>query len=68
MASSHPDDYKCDECNMQFYYSGLYREHMFETHRKRIHVIEQKTRDEVDVPLDKMTFTPKIPDNLRVSI
>ena len=41
MAAQHPDDYKCNDCNIQLNYSGLYIEHMQEAHRKIIKNVQK---------------------------
>lgn len=32
----------------------------------KINIIEPKTKDEVDVPLENMKFVEKVPDSIRV--
>lgn len=66
MSLKHPENYKCHECDIQFYYSGMFNEHMFEAHRITMIAPQLKKKDEVDVPLEKMKFCEVVPENLRV--
>lgn len=66
MSIHHPKDFKCLKCNLQFHYSSIYREHLWEAHKIRIDTFELKDRDDVDVPLEKMKFIEHVPDSLRV--
>jgi hypothetical protein len=67
MAFSHPNDYKCIKCTMQFHHSSLYKEHMYEAHHLVVNVQMLKKRDETDVPLEKMKFSVHVPESMRVS-
>lgn len=62
MATSHPNELFCDKCQHQFYRTGMYLDHMWNSHKTRINLREKKPKDEVDVPLEIMTFAPKVPE------
>lgn len=68
MSSAHPNDFKCNLCDTQFYRSVLYKSHMKDTHQIILNMPELKTKDEVDVPLEKMKFKEHVPDSIRVSV
>lgn len=68
MKFSHPDDFKCEDCQLQFHRSTLYRQHMLENHLTKVDVKELKTKDEIDVPLENMKFIEHVPDSVRVSL
>lgn len=68
MKFSHPNDYLCNICNVQFYRSVTYRNHMLGNHKVTVNVQQKKTKDEIDVPLEKMKFIERVPDSIRVSL
>lgn len=68
MSSAHPNDFKCNLCDTQFYRSALYKSHMKDTHHITLNVSELKTKDEIDVPLEQMKFKEHVPDSIRVSV
>lgn len=66
MASAHPQEFQCSKCSVQFYRSALYVEHMKNSHKISLSIHELKPKDEVDVPLESMTFDPHVPETERV--
>ncbi|CAG9806118.1 unnamed protein product [Chironomus riparius] len=66
MGFAHPESYKCSECNLQLYYSAMYKEHLWSTHKIKIDVPILKHKDDIDVPLENMKFAPYVPEELRL--
>lgn len=56
MEAVHKDDFKCVHCNIQFYMSTSYVEHMKETHRVTVTLTAAKQRSEIDVPMERLRF------------
>lgn len=59
----HHDSFRCFHCNLQFYMSSSYVEHMQDKHGLVIRVLTSKNKSEVDVPLDRLRFLPQKLDN-----
>lgn len=66
MGFQHPESYKCSQCNTQFYYSAMYKEHLWTEHKIEINVPILKHKDDIDVPLENLKFAPYVPEELRV--
>jgi Zinc finger, C2H2 type len=60
LKSSHPLDYFCRKCDIQFHRSVLYIKHMLEAHQKKVSVPVLKRQDEIDIPLEKLKFVEKV--------
>lgn len=60
METQHKDNFRCFHCNIQFYMSSCYVEHMNETHKMTIRVLSGKKASDVDVPIERLRFLPKI--------
>lgn len=56
----HPNDYNCDLCDIQFIRAASFKDHMKENHNKILLLPEPMTKDEVDVPLEKLKFVLKV--------
>lgn len=67
MKFAHEDDFKCGYCDLQFYRSVLYKQHMTEFHKMTFDVPELKKKEEIDVPLETMKFVEHLPDEMKVS-
>jgi len=67
MALQHPENFKCSECNAQFYYSAMYKEHLWSEHKIKMNIPILKHKDDIDVPLENLKFAPYVPEELRVS-
>jgi hypothetical protein len=65
MASVHPHDFFCNKCNQQFYRSSTYVDHMQNSHKISLEIPELKSKDEVDVPLENLSFATNVPDSER---
>lgn len=63
MDTMHHDSFRCFQCNLQFYLSSGYVEHMQQQHNMQIRVLTSKKKCEVDVPLDRLRFLPQKLDN-----
>lgn len=63
MATEHTDNFKCFQCNIQFYISSNYAAHMQSTHNMIIRVLSGKNKSEVDVPIERLRFVPEKLDN-----
>jgi hypothetical protein len=63
MAAVHKDNFRCFQCNIQFYMSYSYVEHMQQSHSMSIRVISGKKKTEVDVPIERLRFVPETLDN-----
>lgn len=63
MDTMHHDSFRCFQCNVQFYSSTSYVEHMQVQHNMLIRVLTCKNKSEVDVPLDRLRFLPQRMDN-----
>lgn len=63
MNMTHHDSFRCFNCNVQFYISSNYVEHMQQAHNMLIRVLTSKKKSEVDVPLDRLRFLPERLDN-----
>lgn len=59
METNHPSDFKCIHCNVQFYYSLDYAEHMQNTHKVKLQLSAAKKKDEVDVAIERLRFVPE---------
>lgn len=65
VASCHPKDFFCTKCNQQFYRSAVYVDHMKNSHKISLSIPELKSKDEIDVPLEHLSFAPNVPDSER---
>jgi uncharacterized short protein YbdD (DUF466 family) len=59
MNENHPDSLKCTVCNIQFYSSDNYVDHMRSSHNKQVAMRAAKSRTEIDVPLQRLRFVPR---------
>ncbi|KAG5682230.1 hypothetical protein PVAND_011595 [Polypedilum vanderplanki] len=59
MHDSHNQALKCKECNIQFYMSFDYAEHMRNMHHISINISSNKSKTDIDVPLQRLRFVPK---------
>ncbi|XP_070498880.1 zinc finger protein Xfin-like [Chironomus tepperi] len=66
MSLQHPDSYKCPECSTQFYYSAMFKEHVWAEHKIKMDVPVLKHKDDIDVPLENLMFAPYVPKELRL--
>jgi hypothetical protein len=60
MSLIHKDDFKCSNCNIQFYMSHNYIEHMLNFHDTHIDITPQKEKSEIDVPIERLRFVSEI--------
>lgn len=60
MAATHPYDFHCSTCSLQFISTSQYIEHMQTIHDISPNMVEKKSKDELDVPLERMTFAPNV--------
>lgn len=50
------DNLRCFHCDLQFYLSSNYADHMQNTHKMVIRVVASKPKCEVDVPIERLRF------------
>lgn len=60
MAQEHENDFKCIHCNVQFYLSSDYVDHMLSTHKVKISLTALKKKSDVDVPMERLRFVPEM--------
>lgn len=63
MATVHSDNLRCFQCDIQFYISTNYADHMHQVHNMSIRVLAAKSKCDVDVPIERLRFIPKKLDN-----
>jgi hypothetical protein len=62
LAEKHPNQFKCEECNIQFYMSLNYVDHIQFFHKQSIYLKTLKPRAEIDIPIERLRFVPEIFD------
>lgn len=62
MAEKHPSDFKCGDCDIQFYTSTNYVEHVSMFHQKIVQLKPLKPKAEIDVPIERLRFVAEIFD------
>jgi hypothetical protein len=66
MNESHPFALKCTECNVQFYMTENFVEHMQINHSTSVNKTSVKSKTDIDVPLQRLRFVPRrIEDDVR---